>query len=119
MSKNDKVEIALLSLIQQLNDAMDIMETLEEENRPALVKTVSQIVQSFGTLHELESSITGSVPIELIQQIDLGNNPDDYSRKMIEESNQRAKRSEEKQKWMKQFGDCIGKAIDNYTKQDN
>lgn len=118
MDPNDRVEVALLSLIHQLGDAMDIMEALEEENRPALVAAAAQIVESFRALHELEPSITGSVPLELVQQIDLGNNPDDYSRRMVEESNQRAKRSEEKQRWMLQFSDCVTKAIGEYIKGD-
>ncbi|KAH0789027.1 mediator of RNA polymerase II transcription subunit 10 [Histomonas meleagridis] len=119
MDGNDQVEIALLTLIQQLSDAMDIMENLEEENRPALVATVTQIVQSFQTLHELEPTITGSVPIELIEQIDLGNNPDDYSRKMIEESKQRAQRAEEKQKWIRAFKDSLDKSISAYFPNEN
>ncbi|OHT08558.1 hypothetical protein TRFO_22901 [Tritrichomonas foetus] len=113
MEGNDKVETELLYLLQHLNDAMDIMENLEEENRPALVDTVGNIVQSFKTLHELEPTISGSVPMELLEQIDQGNNPDDYSRKLVEESQQSAKRIEEKQKWMQSFKDSLDMSIDS------
>ncbi|KAK8834182.1 hypothetical protein M9Y10_043995 [Tritrichomonas musculus] len=112
MEGNDKVETEVLHLLQHLNDAMDIMENLEEENRPALVDTLSNIVQSFKTLHELEPTITGSVPMELIEQIDRGNNPDDYSKKLVEESQQNAKRGEEKQKWMQRFKENLDSSIE-------
>ena len=112
MEGNDKVESELLHLLQYLNDAMDIMENLEEENRPALVDTVSSIMKSFKTLHDLEPTVTGSVPMELIEQIDQGNNPDDYSKKLVEESQQSAKRVEEKQKWMQSFKDNLDISID-------
>lgn len=112
MEGNDKVETELLNLLQHLNDAMDIMENLEEENRPALADTLTNIVQSFKTLHELEPTITGSVPMELIEQIDRGNNPDDYSKKLVEAHQQSAKRVEEKQKWMQSFGDSLDLSIE-------
>jgi hypothetical protein len=87
------------------------MENLEEENRPALVHTVGCILKSFQRLHDLEPTITGSVPFELIEQIDQGHNPDDYSRKLIEESQMSAKRAEEKQKWMRTFKDALDLSI--------
>lgn len=111
MDGNDQVEVELLSLIQHLNDAMDIMENLEEENRPALVETMKSILSSFNTLHELEPTVQGTVPLELIQQIDQGNNPDDYSRKLIEESQMNARRVEEKQKWMQSFSDSLNASV--------
>jgi hypothetical protein len=90
---------------------MDIMENLEEENRPALVHTVGSILHSFQRLHDLEPTITGSVPLALIEQIDQGHNPDDYSRKLMEESQMSAKRAEEKQKWMWTFKDALDLSI--------
>ena len=109
--ERDEVETELLQLLQHLSDAMDIMENLEEENRPALVNTMEGVINSFQALHALEPKITGAVPFELIEQIDQGNNPDDYSRKLVEESQMRAKRVEEKQKWMKSFKDSLDKSI--------
>lgn len=111
MEGNDAVETELLHLLRHLNDAMDIMENLEEENRPAFVAIVENIMKSFQTLHELEPTITGSVPLKLIEQIDRGNNPDDYSKKLLEESQQSAKRVEEKQKWMRAFKDNLDSLI--------
>jgi mediator of RNA polymerase II transcription subunit 10 len=111
MDGNDQVESELLLILQHINDAMDIMENLEEENRPALVNTVGAILQSFQRLHVLEPAITGSVPFELIEQIDQGHNPDDYSRKLIEESQMSAKRAEEKQKWMRSFKEALDLSI--------
>jgi mediator of RNA polymerase II transcription subunit 10 len=111
MDGDDAVESELLSLIHQLGDAMDIMENLEDENRPALVQTMAGILRSFQRLHELEPMIKGSVPYELIEQIDQGNNPDDYSRKLVEESQQSAKRAEEKQKWLRCFKDSLDASI--------
>ncbi|OHT04304.1 hypothetical protein TRFO_28179 [Tritrichomonas foetus] len=113
MEGNDKVESELLKLIQHLNDAMDIMENLEEENKPALVDSVGNIIKSFQCLHELEPIVSGSVPMELLEQIDQGNNPDDYSKKLIEESQQSAKRIEEKRKWMQNFKDNLDMAVDS------
>jgi mediator of RNA polymerase II transcription subunit 10 len=110
-SEADVVEAELLSLIHQLGDAMDIMENLEEENRPALVETMAGVLRSFQRLHELEPTIKGSVPYELIEQIDQGNNPDDYSRKLVEESQQTAKRAEEKQRWLRCFKESLDASI--------
>jgi mediator of RNA polymerase II transcription subunit 10 len=111
MEVDDVVESELLSLIHQLGDAMDIMENLEEDNRPALVETMAGILRSFQRLHESEPMLKGTVPYELIEQIDQGNNPDDYSRKLVEESQQSAKRAEEKQKWMRCFKDSLDSSI--------
>ena len=55
--------------------------------------------------------MTGSVPKDLIQQIDKGNNPDDYSKKLVEEYKLSAERVEEKQKWMKAFKDHLKDSI--------
>ena len=111
MDATDEVEAELLHLIQSLTDAMDIMENLDEENKPALVGAMESVVQSFKNLHELEPKISGSVPLELIEQIDQGNNPDDYSRKLVEESQMSAKRVEEKQRWMRAFKDALDISI--------
>jgi mediator of RNA polymerase II transcription subunit 10 len=112
MEKSEgEVETELLLLLQHLTDAMDIMENLEEENRPALVETVRNIVQSFHHLHELEPTITGSVPFELIEQIDQGNNPDDYSKKLKEESELSQRRAEVKKKWMLSFKEALDSSI--------
>jgi hypothetical protein len=70
-------------LIHHLNDAMDIMENFDDEYRAALVETMSGILESFQRLRALESTIKGSVPYELIEQIDQGNDPDIYSRKLF------------------------------------
>jgi mediator of RNA polymerase II transcription subunit 10 len=110
-NEDDAVETELLFLIHQLGDAMDIMENLEEDNRPALVETMAGVLRSFQRLHELEPTIKGSVPYDLIEQIDQGNNPDDYSRKLVEESQQTAKRAEEKQKWLRCFKDSLDASI--------
>jgi mediator of RNA polymerase II transcription subunit 10 len=109
--KMDQVESELLLILQHINDAMDIMENLEKENRPALVNTIGAILESFQRLHALEPAITGSVPFELIEQIDQGHNPDDYSRKLIEESQMSAKRAEEKQKLMRSFKEVLDMSI--------
>lgn len=115
MEGSEEVETELLKIIQHLNDAIDIVENLEEENRPALVETLNNIAQSFQTLHELEPTITGEVPMELIDQIDRGYNPDDYSRKLYEESQQSAKQVEEQQKWMQSFKDSLDSSIDAFA----
>lgn len=111
MEKDDEVVQELLHLIQHISDAMDIMENLEEDNKPALVGTMENVMQSFKTLHEMEHQITGSVPIDLIEQIDKGNNPDDYSRKLVEEQEMSARRDQEKQKWMMAFKDSLDRSI--------
>jgi truncated hemoglobin YjbI len=108
---DDIVETELVSLIHQLSDAMDIMENLEEENRSALVETMSGILASFEKLHALESTMKGSVPYELIEQIDQGHDPDDYSRKLVEESQQTAKRAEEKHRWLRCFKESLDSSI--------
>jgi hypothetical protein len=51
------------------------------------------------------------VPYELIEQIDQGGNPDDYSRKLVEESQQTAKRAAEKQKWFRCFKEALDASI--------
>ena len=117
MEENDEVEAAILLLLQQLNDAMDIMEHLEEENKPALVSIVQEIIHSFNTLHSLEPNIKGSVPLDLIEQIDKGNNPDDYSKKLIEQCQMSAKRVEEKQKWMQHLKDTLDGLIATHFPQ--
>lgn len=111
MDANDEVERELLQLLQHLTDAMDIMENLEEDNKPALVDTMQSIVGSFQSLHELEPQITGAVPLELIEQIDKGNNPDDYSRRLVEESRLSAQRVAKKDHWMRSFGDLLNERI--------
>jgi hypothetical protein len=110
VSALDEVEEELLHLIQHLNDAMDIMETFEEETRPVLIDTARNILDSFRRLHELEPKIHGTVPYELIDEIDKGNNPDDYSRKLVEEAEQSEKRAGEKHRWMKAFRDSLRSA---------
>ena len=67
---NDRVEKELLVLLEHLNDSMSILENLDENNRDALVNSVEGIVHSFQKLHELEPEVTGTVPRELIEQID-------------------------------------------------
>lgn len=114
----DEVETELLNVLQLLNDAMDVMEHLEEENKPALISIVQEIVKSFKHLHELEPSIKGSVPLELIEQIDKGNNPDDYSKKLVEECRQSAKRVEEKQKRMQSLKDNLDFLISTMFPQE-
>lgn len=111
METTDEVEAELLHLLQSLTDAMEIMENLDEENKPALVGAMESVVQSFKNLHALEPKISGSVPLELIEQIDQGNNPDDYSRKLVEESQMSAKRVEEKQRWMREFKGALDRSI--------
>lgn len=110
-SGNEQVEEELLKLLQHLNDAMSTLEKLDDGNRPALISSVDSIVKSFQKLHELEPQVEGSVPLELIDQIDKGNNPDEYSRKLIEECRMSAKRVEEKQKWMSAFKDSLDEYI--------
>ena len=108
---NDLVEKELLGLLEHLNDSMSILENLDENNREALVDSVQSIVQSFQTLHQLEPQVTGTVPRELIQQIDQGNNPDEYSKKIVEECQLSAKRVEEKQRWMVSFKEHLDASI--------
>jgi hypothetical protein len=103
----DEVEEELLRLIQHFNDAMDIMETFEDETRPVLVETAKNILVSFRRIHDLEPKISGTVPFELIEEIDKGNNPDDYSRKILEEAEQNEKRAGEKHRWMKTYRDSL------------
>ena len=110
-SGNEACEVELLKLIGLFNDAMSIMEHLDESNRPALVETCKSIIKSFQTLHELEPTITGSVPYDLIEQIDKGSNPDDYSRKMVEESQQSERRVAAKQRWMQAFQNSLDQLI--------
>jgi hypothetical protein len=109
--EEDAVEAELLFLIHRLGDAMDIMENLEEENRQALVETMHPVLGSLKRLHELEPTIKGSVAYELIEQIDQGGNPDDYSRKLVEESQRTAKRAAEKQKWLRCFKEELDESI--------
>ena len=45
------------------------------------------------------------------QQIDQGNNPDEYSRKLVEESQMGAKCVEEKQRWMRAFKDALDSSV--------
>ena len=96
---------------------MDVMEHLEEENKPALVAIIQEVIQSFNHLHQLEPSIKGSVPMDLIEQIDQGNNPDDYSKKLVEECQQSAKRVEEKQKWMQSLKNNLDTLISTHFSQ--
>ena len=108
---NDLVEQELLNLLEHLNDSMSILENLDENNRDALVDSVESIVKSFQTLHQLEDQVTGTVPQELIAQIDQGNNPDEYSKKLVEECQQSARRVEEKQRWMTSFKNHLDASI--------
>ena len=108
---NDRVEKELLVLLEHLNDSMSILENLDENNRDALVNSVEGIVHSFQKLHELEPEVTGTVPRELIEQIDQGNNPDEYSKKLVEECQLSTKRVEEKQRWMKAFKDHLDASV--------
>jgi len=112
MSEYDPVETELLNLLKYLDDAMVVLESLDEDNRPALVDSVKKIVDSFHNLHELEPTIKGSVPLELIDQIDKGINPDNYSKKLADECQKSAQRVEEKQKWMQSFKDSLNSIID-------
>lgn len=110
--KNDEVELELIHLLGQLNDAMKILENLDETNREALIQTITSMINSFNNLHKLESGVVGSVPNQLIEQIDQGNNPDDFSKKLVEECRQSAKRVEEKQKWMQAFKEKLDASIE-------
>ncbi|OHT04249.1 hypothetical protein TRFO_28299 [Tritrichomonas foetus] len=74
-----------------------------------LYEKISDIIKSFQALENMSRSkeFTGSVPLNLIEMIDQGKNPDDYARKLVSEVQNIQEKVAKKQLWMKHLKDSL------------
>lgn len=101
----------VMHLLEQYNDAMTILEHFDEDKREELYSKISDIVESFKKMQNT-NGITGSVPLQLIQKIELGENPDDFAKMMVEECQRISNEVEKKSEWMKHLKTSLDKLIE-------
>ena len=109
-SPNQDADKMILNLLTQYNDAMVILEHFEEGEREELYTKLSDIVESFKLMQKTEG-ITGSVPLQLIQKIEQGENPDDFAKMMVDECQRISNEVEKKSEWMKHLKNSLDKLI--------
>lgn len=109
-SPNQDADKMILNLLTQYNDAMVILEHFEEGKREELYTKLSDIVESFKLMQKTEG-ITGSVPLQLIQKIEQGENPDDFAKMMVDECQRISNEVEKKSEWMKHLKNSLDKLI--------
>ena len=109
-SPNQDADKMILNLLTQYNEAMVILEHFEEGKREELYTKLSDIVESFKLMQKTEG-ITGSVPLQLIQKIEQGENPDDFAKMMVDECQRISNEVEKKSEWMKHLKNSLDKLI--------
>lgn len=111
---NDEVEELLVDLLGHLDDAMSSLEQLNDDSRKTLIDSSKKIIDAFDKLRRLSFDVQGSVPIELLRQIDEGNNPEAYSKYLVEKCKEDEQKFQQKQKDIKVFLQCLDEKIREY-----
>ncbi|KZT53371.1 hypothetical protein CALCODRAFT_501185 [Calocera cornea HHB12733] len=83
-----KVELLLEGLAEELNTLQTRAEAVyaprREEDGPLIQATVREVVDSLVQLDELAPLLEEWVPVQVLEYLDEGRNPDDYTRTMLE-----------------------------------
>ncbi|KZO93781.1 hypothetical protein CALVIDRAFT_600496 [Calocera viscosa TUFC12733] len=83
-----RVELLLEGLAEELNTLQTRAEAVyaprREEDGPLIHATVREVVDSLAQLDELGPLLEEWVPVQVLEYLDEGRNPDDYTRTMLE-----------------------------------
>ena len=112
--ENEQFKSQLHSVLEQLNESMKILERFEESKRESLYMKLQDVIESFRSFERMvhAGEITGSVPLNLLDIIDQGKNPDSYANWLIKEVDNIQEKVQKKQKWMQHLKDCLDPLIE-------
>ena len=116
---NKQLDIDIYALLAKLDSAMTILEKMTNDDYQVLYRTIYEIGQDFDNLRKLYPHITGSVPIQLLEQIDQGITPDKYVKQLLQEVKECTEKVKKKQEWLKKFKSSLDSLIDlNFTPEE-
>ena len=103
----DKVNDELGQLLYALNDAMADLEDFQVEKRQSLYDHLQGVIQCFQSLQDIAPSITESVPINVIQLLDQGKDPNEFAKELVACVHESHDKVKKKQMWMQHLKDSL------------
>ena len=106
-SESSEVMDKVSELLYALNDAMGDLEDFQVEKRQSLYDHLQAVIKCFQSLQDIAPSMTESVPVNVIQLLDQGKDPNEYAKELVACVHESHEKVKKKQMWMQHLKNSL------------
>ncbi|KAI9206284.1 transcription factor subunit Med10 of mediator complex-domain-containing protein [Polychytrium aggregatum] len=103
----DSLETTLLGFLDSLLKLGITVSDFQVDSNPVLISRLNEVVSNLGELNSLKDSIDMQIPIALLECIEDGNNPDLYSRNIVQDVVSKNQRTHGKVQMLETFHSAL------------